>query len=75
MDSVQDLGELFVMRRGRRQATCKLLRHQLGWEVRLLMAPPGDVMLSKVCRSQEDVLTTREQWKSAMIVKGWQLCA
>jgi hypothetical protein len=66
-----DLGELFVMRKGRREATCKLLTHQFGWELRLLMAPPGDVMLTKVCRTQDDVLTTGEEWKAAMIEKNW----
>jgi hypothetical protein len=36
-------------------------------------ADPGatsDVMLTKVCRSQDDVLTTGEQWKASMIEKG-----
>jgi hypothetical protein len=27
-------------------------------------------MLTKVCRSQEDVLTTGEQWKTAMLKKA-----
>jgi hypothetical protein len=27
---------------------------------------------SEVCRSQEAVLDTSEQWKTAMIEKGWQ---
>src|SRR4051812_4069181 len=67
-----DAGELFVMRKGRREATCKLVTHQFGWEVRLILAPPGDVMLRKVCRSQDDVLTTGEQWNAAMIEKGWR---
>jgi hypothetical protein len=26
---------------------------------------------TQVCRSQEDVLTTGEQWKAAMNEKGW----
>jgi hypothetical protein len=26
---------------------------------------------TKVCRSQDDVVTTGEQWKAAMIEKGW----
>jgi hypothetical protein len=32
----------------------------------------GDELLqSQVCKSQDEVLTTGEQWKAAMIEKGW----
>jgi len=59
------------MRRGRRETRCILLSHQLGWELRLLMGARGDVMLSKVCRSADCVLKVREQWKGALLDKGW----
>ena len=31
-----------------------------------------EVVQSQVCRTQDEVLTTGEQWKAAMIEKGWQ---
>jgi len=31
-----------------------------------------DVVQPQVCRSHEEALTTGEQWKAAMIEKGWQ---
>jgi len=31
----------------------------------------ADVMLDKVCRSRGDVLKTGEQWKTALLDKGW----
>ena len=58
------------MRKGRRETTCKLLLHQFGWELRPLMRAQADVMLTKTCHSQDEVLTTGEQWKTAMLKKA-----
>jgi hypothetical protein len=30
-----------------------------------------DLLRSQVCRSSEEILNTHEQWKAAMIEKGW----
>jgi hypothetical protein len=30
-----------------------------------------EVVQTQVCRSKDEVLTTGEQWKGAMIKKGW----
>jgi len=32
-----ELGELFILTKNRRTATCKLRSHQLGWELRLFI--------------------------------------
>jgi hypothetical protein len=42
--------------------------HPLGWELRLMTT---DLLRSEVCRSSTEVLDTSEQWKAAMIGKGW----
>jgi len=39
--------------------------------LRLMMGVRADVMLMKVCRSRDDVLRTGEQWKTALVDKGW----
>jgi hypothetical protein len=65
-----NLGELFILKKNRRTATCKLRSHQFGWEVRLFVGA-DDIIQTQVCRSQDDVLTVGEQWKAAMIEKGW----
>lgn len=44
---------------------------QLGWEVRLLVGAQLEIVQTQVCRDQADVLMTGEQWKQAMIDKGW----
>jgi hypothetical protein len=53
----------------RLEAAGRLWTHALEWEVRLEIN--GDVQRSEVFRSQDDVLTAGEQWKAAMIEKGW----
>jgi hypothetical protein len=45
--SPAQLGELFILTKNGREATCKL-------------------------RTQDEVLTTGEGWKAAMIEKGWR---
>jgi hypothetical protein len=65
-----ELGELFILKKNGREATCKLRSHQFGWELLLFVGQQLEVVQSQVCRSQDDVLTTGEQWKAAMIVKG-----
>jgi hypothetical protein len=66
-----ELGELFILKKGRREATCKLRSHQFGWEVRLFVGR-DEIVQTQVCRSQDEVLRTGEQWKAAMIEKGWR---
>jgi hypothetical protein len=63
---------LFILHKDRREATCKLRTHQFGWEVLLLVGSQLEVVQSQVCRTQDEVLTTGEQWKAAMTEKGWE---
>lgn len=52
-----------------RQAVGELWSHQLGWEIRLFI--DREWHRSKVCRSQEEVFTTINEWKAALVEKGW----
>jgi hypothetical protein len=67
------LGDTFRLHKDRAgqqlEAACRLVTHALGWELRLEVA--GSLQRSQVCRSQDEVVTTGEQWKAAMIEKGW----
>ena len=36
-----------------------------------MVGSQAEVVLSQVCRSQDEVFTTGEQWKAAMIEKSW----
>ena len=53
-----------------RQAVCELWCHQLGWELQLVI-DGGDLRRSQVVRSNDEILTVTEQWKTAMVERGW----
>lgn len=64
-----DLGELFTLNRKDASARCVLRIHEFGWELRLQV---GELLLSHVCRSQDELQMTGEQWKTGMIEDGWR---
>ena len=68
-DTPRELGDLFVVTKGEKTARCQLVLHQLGWQCRLLA--DKELLQSQVCKDQDSVFTTGEQWKAAMIEKGW----
>lgn len=67
------IGDLFRLQEARHsavlEASCRLLSHPLGWELQLEVA--GSLQRSQVCRSQDEVLITSDQWKAAMLQSGW----
>lgn len=67
-----ELGDLFRLTKNRREARAALYNHQFGWEVRLFIGSQLEAIQTQVCRTQDEVLTTGEQWKAAMIAKGWR---
>lgn len=52
-----------------KEAVLELYSHEFGHELRL--TANGELIASQVCRNAEQILTTQEQWKAAMIEKGW----
>ena len=66
-------GDLWTLRKSKggaeHVAVCYLLSSLFGWEIRVLLN--GDLQRSQVCRSAEEWLGTADQWKAAMIEKGW----
>lgn len=66
-----ELGDLFILKKNGREATYKLRSHQFGWELLLFVGTQAEVVQTQVCRSQDDVLTTGEQWRAALQEKGW----
>ena len=51
-------------------AVCSLQTHRFGWEV--VLEVNGLLSRSQVCRSRDEVLGVCEQWKAAMLEKGWR---
>jgi hypothetical protein len=65
-----ELGDAWTLRKGQRLARCALFSHPFGWELRLMV---GELVRSKVCRTQDEILTTQENWRAAMLERGWNL--
>jgi hypothetical protein len=40
---------------------------------RLVVGSQLEIAQTQVCRTQDEVLTTGEQWKAGMIAKGWTI--
>jgi hypothetical protein len=68
----KELGDLFRLSRNGRSARAALWSHQLGWEIRVLVGRQLETVRSQVCRSQDEVLGTAEQWEATMIAQGWR---
>ena len=68
----KELGELFVVRKNGREAVCKLMSHQFGWECRLYVGQQTEIVQTKVCRTEDEVFTTGEEWKAALRSKDWR---
>ena len=65
-----ELGDLFRLKKNRRETRAAIFTHQLGWELRLLVGAQLEVVQSQVCKDQEAVLSTGEKWKAAMVERG-----
>lgn len=64
-----ELGNAWTLTKGTKIARCILWSHQFGHELKLVV---GDELLrSQACRSGEQILTTHDEWKAAMLAKGW----
>jgi hypothetical protein len=51
-------------------AVCEVWTHPFGWELRLQVDGHG-LMMSSMARSGEEMLARVEEWRAAMLEKGW----
>jgi hypothetical protein len=63
--SHEELRVLYEHTKGNAHARCALWSHQLGWEVRLTIE--GSLIRSRVTRSIDEAMTSREEWEAAML--------
>ena len=63
-----ELETVWTLAKRDRVARCVLLSHELGWELRI---DSGDLLLTQVCRSDQEIEDVSAAWKAAMIEKGW----
>jgi hypothetical protein len=67
-DTRLKLGEVWRLHKGTHVAICSVRSHDLGWK---LVLRGGPMLFSKICRSINEALSTQEQWKTAMVERGW----
>ena len=67
-DSPLSLGEAWRLRKGKNVVICSVGSHALGWKLDLRGGP---LIFSRVCRSLNEALSTQQQWKMAMVERGW----
>jgi hypothetical protein len=70
----REIGDFFRLTKNRRMARAAIVTHQFGWEIRLLVGSQSEVVQSQVCRTQEEVFSTGEQWKAGMLERAWRNC-
>jgi hypothetical protein len=68
----EELRELFSLTNSKHAcARCALWLHQFDWELRLTVN--DSLIRSQVSRAFADVLSASDEWKAAMLAKGWQV--
>jgi hypothetical protein len=62
------LQDLWTLRKREHVATLELWSHLTGWECRIDSDP---ILMTRVCRSDQEIEDVSAAWKQAMIEKGW----
>ena len=63
-----ELETLWTLSKGSRCARLVMYTHQLGWELRV---QSGALLMTQVCRSDQEIEDVSAEWRAAMVEKGW----
>jgi hypothetical protein len=66
---VQILGDLWKATKNDRTLTVEVRTHPMGWELRALVGL--EIHRSEVCKTEPDVFTTSDAWRTEAKAKGW----
>lgn len=71
-DAARKTCEVFRLRLrdSSRLAVCTEAEHDLGWELRIVIA--GELRQSTVCRTKREAAALAEEWLRKMSERGWQ---
>lgn len=61
----------WTLTKGAAKASCRMFSHPLGNELRLEVKT--ELVASEVCRSDEEILSCQEKWRSGLEAKGWRV--
>ena len=62
--------EWWTLKKGQRRAVCRMWSHQLGHELRLEVS--RELVASKVCKTEKDMLDCHEFWFARLLAEGWK---
>lgn len=60
----------WTLKKGERRAACRMFSHELGHELRLEVT--RELVSSQVCRTDDDVLSCQESWRTRLEAEGWK---
>ena len=66
---VEILGDLWTATKKDYTLRVELRTHPMGWELRALVA--SQMHRTQVCKTETDVTTTAEAWRTEATTKGW----
>lgn len=65
----KDLGEVWTLVKGRREARCVLQGHPVGIEARVIV--DGNIQRTEAFKDSKTMINTTSEWRSAFEAKGW----
>ena len=66
---VEILGDLWTATKKEYTLRVELRTHPMGWELRALVA--SQMHRTQVCKTESDVQTTADAWRTEATTKGW----
>jgi hypothetical protein len=63
------LSPAWTLTKGPKTAVCEVWSHVLGVELRAVVG--AELVQSRVCRSQDDMIRVQDEWRAAFEAKGW----
>lgn len=64
-----ELETLWTLSKGSKTVRLVMWSHQLGWELKV---DGAGILLTQVCRSDQEIEDVASAWKQAMLEKGWR---
>jgi hypothetical protein len=67
--TAREVAVWWTLKKGQPRAVCRMFTHGFGHELRLEVKK--QLVESRVCRTDEEVLSCQEGWRLALEAKGW----
>lgn len=65
----REVATWWTLHKGQPRAVCRMFTHVFGHELRLEVKK--QLVESRVCKTDEEVLSCQERWRAGLEAKGW----